>query len=97
MTQIKLNDYVCEIDSYNRNTTISGGVLSSNGYINLVNGNASELNELLGTPVTDIEITVDNEKIYELHDIDAEINSMNEYLSGNRMAYNLNIVFNFNT
>lgn len=97
MTKIKLNNYECEIDSYNRNTNISDGNINSSGYINVPNGNVDELNALLGTTITSIEIYIDNDKIYELHNINAEVSSLNEYLSGDRMTYNLNLTFKFNT
>jgi cob(I)alamin adenosyltransferase len=97
MTKIKLNNYECEIDSYSRTTNISDGNINGSGYINVLNGDVDELNALLGTTITSIEIYVDERKIYELHDIDAEVNTLNEYLSGDKMAYNLNLTFKFNT
>lgn len=97
MTKIKLNNYECEIDSYSRNTNISDGNINSSSYVNVLNGNVDELNALLGTTITSIEIYIDNDKIYELHNINAEVNSLNEYLSGDRMTYNLNLTFKFNT
>lgn len=97
MTKIKLNNYEYEIDNYNRTTNVIDGNISSSAYVNIIEGNTSTLNALLGTVVTDIEISVDEQKIYELHNIDAEITSLNEFLSGNRMSYNFNLIFRFNT
>ena len=93
MITIKLNDYECQIDNYNRNTSISEGNFSSNGYASIVNGDVNELNALLGTSITSIEIYSNEEKIYDLKNISAEINSINEYLSGERIAYNVSMIF----
>lgn len=94
MIKIKLNNYECEIDSYNRNTNIiENGTVNSIAYANIINGNIGELNALLGTNISSIEIYFNSNKIYELQDITAEITSVNEYLSGDRMSYNINITF----
>lgn len=93
MTKIKLNNTEYQIDSYNRTTNIMDGNINSTAYVNLVNGDATALNALLGTTITSIEITVDSDKIYELTSINATVESVNEYLAGDRMSYNLNITF----
>ena len=93
MIKIKLNNYECEINSYNRNTSIMEDNISSNANITVINGEAEELNALLGTDIESIEITIDEDKIYDLKNLNAEINTINEYLSGDSMIYNIGIIF----
>lgn len=93
MTKIKLNNSEYQIESYNRTTNISDNNITSTAYLNLSSGEAVNLNSLLGTTINSIEIDVDDIKIYELTNINAKVDSVNEYLSGNRMSYNVNITF----
>lgn len=93
MTKIKLNNFEYQIDSYSRNTSIMDGNITSTAYMSLVNGDAVSLNNLFGVTITSIDITVDGNKIYELVDINAKVDSINEFLSGDRMGYNMNISF----
>lgn len=93
MTKIKLNNSEYQIESYNRTTNISDNNITSTAYLNLSSGEAVNLNSLLGTTINSIEIDVDDVKIYELTNINAKVDSVNEYLSGNRMSYNVNITF----
>ena len=93
MITIKLNNYECQIDNYNRNTSITEGNFSSNAYASIVNGDVNELNALIGTTITSIEIYSNENKIYDLQNISAEIVSINEYLSGEQINYNINMIF----
>ena len=93
MTKIILNTTEFEIDSYGRNTYFNGETISSNANCSILNSDATELNELLGVAITTIQIYHDNNLIYDLQDINARIESINEYLSGNRIGTSINLVF----
>ena len=94
MIKIKLNDFECEIDNYNRNTNITSGLITSNAYFNVLGVEISAFNAILKDKITSIVIIVDDKEIYNLTDIEAEISSVNEYLSGDHMSYGVNLNFN---
>jgi hypothetical protein len=68
--------------------------MSSNASCGVITDNIDELNDLMQDKITSIQIYHDNELIYDLSDIDANISSVNEYLTDDHMSITLN--FNFN-
>ena len=95
MNTIKLNNVEFAVESYNKNTTFSGETVSSNGYISFAPiDNIDALNTLSQSAITSIQILHDEKVIYDLQNINAHVDSMNEYLSGDRMTIGVNLTFN---
>lgn len=94
MTTIKLNNDEFTIINYNRNITLENEVFQSTGYVHIINKNLDELISLLETPITSLEIKIDNEVALSLPNISAKVNSINEALSGDRIIINVNMEFN---
>ena len=93
MNKIILNDVEFEIESYNKNTYFAGDTINSNASCSLANANVNALNTLAQTTITVLQIQHDDNTIYELENIHAHINSINEYLSGDKMNVNISLTF----
>lgn len=93
MNTIKFNNEVFEVSSYTKNTTFSEDSISSNGYCELVSPNIANLMSIAQDPITSIRIYHDNTQIYELENINAKIENINEYLSDDRISVNMNFIF----
>jgi len=85
-----------EFGDYSRNTYFGGETISSDGYVNNIQGAniAAELEDFANEPITSIQIKKDNEVIYNLTDIDARLTSINEGYNGDRMYTNIVLHFN---
>ena len=92
MNKIKFNDVEFEVESYSKNTYFHEE-LSSNGNCSIITDDMDALHALAEVPITSIQILHDGEVIYNLHDINAKIDNINEYLSGDRMSINVNLIF----
>ena len=92
MNKIKFNDIEFEVESYSKNTYFHEE-LSSNGNCSIITDDMDALNALAEVPITSLQILHDGEVIYNLHDINAKIDTINEYLSGDRMSINVNLIF----
>lgn len=92
MNKIKFNDVEFEVESYSKNTYFHEE-LSSNGNCSIITDDMDALHALAEVPITSLQILHDGEVIYNLHDINAKIDNINEYLSGDRMSINVNLIF----
>ena len=92
MNTIKFNNAEFEVESYSK-TTYFNNALSSNASCSIITNDIDTLNALAIEPITSLQILHEGEVIYNLHDINAKIDSINEYLNGNRM--NINVSLNF--
>ena len=97
MAKIVLNEQAFDFDSYTRNTYFNGESITSSAYIGNMRGAdlANTLAELGTEAITSISITVNDEPIYTLSNINAHINSMDESFNGvDQINTNLNLQFN---
>jgi len=79
MNTIIFNDTASfEVESYNKNTYFNGESITSNANCSVKISNMTALNTLAEDTITSIEIDHDNESIYELANISAKIESINE-------------------
>lgn len=93
MNKIKFNNTEFTVETYNKTTYFSGETITSNASCTLTVNDVTTLNELVGVPITTIQITHDDTLIYNLTNISAHIDNVNEYLSMDRMNTNINIAF----
>ena len=93
MNTIKLNNTTFEIENYNRNTYFGGETINSTGSCSLTNADIADVNELGSTTITTLQIYHDNTLIYDLQDINAKIDSINEYLNGDRVSISVSFTF----
>lgn len=94
MDKIKFNNTEFEVESYNRNTSFSEGTISSSAYCSVKVQDIDEITELAQEPITSIQIIHDDTVIYDLDDINAQIDNTNEsYNGGDRVYTNINLVF----
>ena len=93
MNKIKFNNTEFEVETYNKSTYFGGETITSNANCNIVVTDANALNALVGITITSIQITHDDNLIYNLSNISARIDNINEYLNMDRMGTSLNIVF----
>jgi len=95
MDTIKLNNTEMSITAYNRNTYFSEGGITSTANCSVLVDDLDNLNAIAQDTITSIQIYHDNTLIYDLQDIEAYIESINEYLNGDRMDVGVNLVFSF--
>ena len=94
MSKIILNNEEFNLSSYNKNTYYTGEVISSTGSCQLTDADIDTLNTMAQGKITSIQIVNDNNQtVYDLNDIDAKIDSINEYYSGMSMSITLNMTF----
>ena len=97
MAKIILNNEEFDFSGYNRSIYFSDENMTSNGYISNLRGTnvTNRLSDLAQETITSITIKKDNDVIYELDDIDAKINTMDESYNGDdAVITNVNIQFN---
>lgn len=94
MNTIKFNDAEFEVESYSKSTYFNNE-LSSSASCSIITNDLDALNALAMAPITSLQILHEGEVIYNLHDINAKIDNINEYLNGNRMNINVNLNFLF--
>lgn len=94
MTTIKFNDNAWEVASYSKNTYFNGETITSNASCGLKVTNTNELQAMAPEPITTIKILKDDTVIYDLEDIDARIENINEYLDTDHMSVTVNLIFN---
>ena len=94
MNVIKFNNTSFEVESYNKNTYFNGETVNSNANCTIKANDMTVVNALAEETITSIEIRHDGEVIYTLSNINAKIESINEYLSGDRMNVSINLTFN---
>ena len=94
MNVIKFNDTSFEVESYNKNTYFNGETVNSNANCTIKANDMAVVNALAEDPITSIEIRHDGEVIYTLTNINAKVESINEYLNGDRMSVGVNLTFN---
>lgn len=93
MNKIVFNTTEFEVESYNKSTSFGGEVMTSNAYASLRTDDITVLNTLAQTTITNIKIYHDSNLIYDLQNISAKIDNINEYLNGDRMSINVNLTF----
>lgn len=94
MNTIKINNLELTVESYNKSTYFNGQTIASNATCNVITSDIAALHELMEEEITSIQIFYEGTLIYNLQNITARIESINEYLNTDRM--NININFNFN-
>lgn len=97
MAKIILNNEEFDFNGYNRNTYFHDDSISSTAYISDLRSIdlANRLKTLSQTTITSLQITVNNEVIYNLADIDAKMTSMDEAFNGvDTINTNVNLQFN---
>lgn len=97
MTTMILNSIEFEFAFYNRNTYFSGANITSTANINQIKGDniAEKLTALAQETITSLKIKKDNEIIYSLENLNAQIQSFDESFDGE--VFNVNLNINFNT
>lgn len=93
MNTIKFNNNTFEVESYSKNTYFNEDSISSNGSCQIITNNITGLNELAEETITAIQIYHDETLIYDLQDIECKINSISEYLNGDRVSIGLSFTF----
>ena len=93
MNKIKLNNTEFEVENYNKNTYLNDNVITSNANMQITNGNIQTLNDMMTETITSIQIIHDDNVIYNLSNIVAHIDNINEYLNMDRMNININLKF----
>ena len=86
--------YTFGLESYNKTTTFEGNTVNSSGYASLITTDITALTTVASGTITSIEIQHDGTSIYNSTNLNAKINNINEYLSGDRINVNINFVFN---
>ena len=93
MNVILINELELEVESYNKNTYLTEGRIESNASCTVITNDMTTLNDYMEQVITSLKIKHDGEVIYDLHDINAHISSINEYLNGDRMSISVNLTF----
>lgn len=93
MNKIKLNNAEFEIENYNKSTYFGGDTITSNANFQLTTNDITLLNALVSETITSIQIIHDDTVIYNLTDINAHIDNINEYLNFDRMNINVSMRF----
>lgn len=93
MNTIKFNNEEFEVNSFNKSTYFNGQ-LTSAATCSLENTSLEILEPLLTTHITSLQIYHNDTLIYNLSNIDAKVDTINEILEDDRMGISLNITFN---
>ena len=93
MNTIKINNLELTVESYNKNTYFNGQTIASNATCNVITSDITTLHELMEEEITSIQIFYEGTLIYNLQNITARIESINEYLNTDRMNININFTF----
>lgn len=94
MDKIKLNNTEIELLAFHRNTTFTGSTIVSEAGCSIVSNDRDALNALGFEKITTLQIYHDDQLIYDLQDIDATMDTINEYLDGDHVNLGLSIHFN---
>ena len=86
MNTIKLNNLELTVEGYNKSTFFDGQTIVSNANCSVLTNNIAALHALIEEKITSIQIFHDETLIYDLQNIEAQIESINEYLNGDRMS-----------
>jgi len=93
MNYLKINDFQCELLSFNKYTNFNGAEVTGNCNCQIVTDNITKIQELGLTEITSLQIMHDEDLIYDLQNISAHITSINEYLSNDKIDVTLAIDF----
>lgn len=93
MNKIQFNNSQFTLESYNKSTNFSGENITSTAYCTVVGNDITALITIAQEEITSLQIIHDDEVIYSLQDISAHIDSINEYLTDNRVVVNVNMTF----
>ena len=94
MTIIKFNGTTeFEVESYNKNTYLGVETITSNANCGLRTSDSNAIATLAVDPITSIQIYYDGTQIYNLQNVNGRIDTINEYLNGDRISININIIF----
>ena len=93
MVKIKLNEEEFEITSFNKLTYFYEDGIKSNGNCNIKAYDEETIADLSQEVITTLKIYKDNELIYNLENINAHIEYVNETLVNDDMTTTLNLTF----
>ena len=93
MNKIKFNNVEFEVEQYTKNTYFGGETINSNANCSITTDDISTLIALASTTITTLQIYHDDTLIYNLQNTNAKIESINEYLSIDRMNISVNLIF----
>lgn len=93
MNTIKFNNLEFELVNYNRNTYFNEGGMGSNGSCSIKTNDYATLSTLGQMEITAIQITHENNVIYDLANISARVVSIGEYLEYDHMNISIELVF----
>ena len=96
MNTISLNSIDFNLNSFSRNTYLKEpSDIQSIAYINISSPyNPNDLMTLTQNPITSLIIKHDDEVIYTLSDLNAQIISMDENFNTDKINVNINLQFN---
>lgn len=94
MNKIKFNNEVeLQVESYSKTTFFNDDTINTTANCSVVTDDLAALHALASDKITSIIITCNDNVIYNLSNIDAKIENINEYLAGERMYINVNLAF----
>lgn len=93
MNTIKFNQAEFQVDSYNRSTYFSGNTMNSTASCTIVTSDIASLNAVAQTSITLLQIYHNETLIYDLQNIQAHIDNINEYLNGESISISINLTF----
>lgn len=93
MVKIKLNNEEFEISSFTRTVNFSNTQVADTATCNVLDATEEDLTTLAEETITTIEIYNDNNKIYELTNLNARIVNLTEALNNGAIDKMLNITF----
>ena len=94
MNVIKFNNTEFPVTSYSKTTNFYSDSISSNAYATIQVSDMSDLMAVAETAITSIQIHHDNTLIYDLDNIDAHFDNINESLGEDQMYITVNMTFN---
>ena len=93
LNTIKFNNAIFQVESYNRNTYFNGTSISSNASCTIITDNIASLNNVAQTTITTLQIYHEETLIYDLQNIQAHIDNINEYLNDDSISIAVNLTF----
>ena len=97
MNTIKLNNTTFEVTSYNKSTYLSDQEIRSNATCSIKISDIADVNALMGVTITSLKIYHDETLIYNLADISAKLDNVNEYLNIDTVDVSLSLTFDMSS
>lgn len=95
MNTIKFNDHAYQVQNYNKSTYFNNGTITSTASCSIITSDSDSLTDMADEKIETIQIYNDENLIYTSANLNGHLNSIEEYLTTDRVNVNLSFGFTF--